>query len=129
MSLIPLIFNCTFSDQEYITLNRIMSILKENYIICLSDKILTSHSLQINLYNVFCDLNEIIKNHNSMSHQYNSYILNLLLVKLSYIVVVVRKLNNVNYVTMIESFDQCIIDLKKILHIAFERTIDFEPFP
>ena|SRR4030042_583446 len=89
-----LIFPCLLSDEEFITIKHQRDLVSKCVIEHLQVGMKQKENINYHLARVIIDIEEVVSNRNLHGYRYNSYLLNMIELKLIYIYELMRKLDH-----------------------------------
>ena len=109
------IFPCVISDEDFNLINQI----REQLVTCHSDLtvmcLFNTNIRYVNIDHIVTDLSEVLRNRIVKGYRYNSYILNISIVKLDYILTVIRLDTDQANSKLATKIEHCLSALSQVL--------------
>ena len=121
METTPLIFSINFSEWQFTTLDLIRNLLADIILEINEISVCNRKLLQVSLSQSVLDLKEIIKYRNIKGYRWNSYVLRMTIIKLTYIIEVLNAENHELHKGLIYELTECLHGLEFILNQSFEE--------
>lgn len=121
MTQIPLIFSINFSEDQFNSLDMIRNVLTDLILDINEISVCNRKLLQVSLSQSVLDLKEIIMYINIKGYRWNSYVLRMTILKLTYIIEVLRADDREKHCLILNDIEVCLEGLTYILSSSFEE--------
>ena len=121
METTPLIFSINFSEDQFTSLDLIRNVLADAILDINEISVCNQKLLQVSLSQSVLDLKEIIKFRNIKGYRWNSYVLRMAILKLTYIIEVIILDDDEKHLILINDLKEVLKGLLYILEISYKE--------